>query len=126
MHEVGEGLNSELHPLAEVRVGKISQFQFVLSVERGLLLESRDSVVIETGPRIFPTFEMRHPVGNINVNTIDAGSRDLPKTLHVNLAPFHSVGSDPHVFVSFLDLELCSPTQNRLLSFTITLHTVRR
>src|SRR5437870_13831590 len=98
MHEVGEGLNSELHPLAEVRVGKISQFQFVLSVERGLLLESRVSVVIETGPRIFPAFEMRHPVGNINVNAIDAVSSDLSNTLHVVLATFHRVSSDLHVF----------------------------
>src|SRR5207245_10102188 len=106
MHEVGEGLNSELHPLAEVRVGKISQFQFVLSVERGLLLESRDSVVIETGPRIFPTFEMRHPVGNIKVNTIDAASCDLANTLHVDLERFHRIGSHPHLFVASFYREL--------------------
>src|SRR5438067_12891560 len=107
MHEVGEGLNSELHPLAEVRVGKISEFQFVLSVEPGLLLESRDSVLIETRPRIFPAFEMRHPVGNINVNAIDAASRDLPNTLHVDLAPFDRVGASPHVSVSLFDPGFC-------------------
>src|SRR5205807_5508540 len=121
MHEVGEGLNSELHPLAEVRVGKISQFQFVLSVERGLLLESRDSVVIETRPGIFPAFEMRHPVRNVNVNAVDAGPRDLPHTLHVDLAPFPRIRSHPNIFVSFLDPKCGSAAKNRRLTCDLAL-----
>src|SRR5438132_5829439 len=123
-YEIDEGLNSKIDPLAEVRVGKISELKVVLRIESRLLLESRDCIVIETRPGIFPAFEMRHPVRNVNVNAVDAGPRDLPDTFHVDLAPFPRIRSHPNIFVSFLDPKCGSAAKNRRLTCDLALQQV--
>src|SRR5580704_14065107 len=103
--EVGERLNAELHPFAEVRVGKISELEIALGVESSLLLERRDGVIVEAGPGIFPAIEMRHPVGNVDVDAVDAGGGDLAHALHISFAPLGSVGTDPDILIALSDPE---------------------
>src|SRR4029077_16003672 len=89
----------------EVRIREVADFQGVARVQAGLLFESCDRVVVEAGPTVFPAIEVGHPVGNVDVDPVDAGGRDLTNALHVYFAPLCCVGADPDVFIAFLDPE---------------------
>src|SRR5215471_6383065 len=52
--EVGDGIDAEVDPLTEVRVGEVADLQIVASVKARTLTKRPDRVVIETGPAIFP------------------------------------------------------------------------
>src|SRR5207249_6499793 len=51
-------------------------------------------------PAFLPTFEMGHPVGDVNVNPVNPGSRNLAHALHVSLTPLGGIRADPNVFVA--------------------------
>src|SRR5664279_4461098 len=99
-HKVCDRLHAEVHPFAEVRICEVAEFEISLGIESSLLLKSRDGVIVKTRPRILPAIEMRHPIWNVHVNSINASSSNLTNTLHVRLAPLRRVGADPHIFVT--------------------------
>src|SRR5258708_29846573 len=101
VHEIGEGLNPEGDPFAKIGIGEIPNLHIFSCIEARFFSECRDGIVIKTRPRIFPAVEVRHPVGNVHVDAINSGSCDLPYTLHINLAPRRSVGTDPYIFLPF-------------------------
>ena len=49
-----------------------------------LLLERGNRVVVEAGPRTFPTVEMRHPIWDVDVDPINPRGRDLVDAFHVS------------------------------------------
>ncbi len=53
-------------------------------------LKAGDGVIVEAGPTVFPAIEVGHPVGNVDVDAVDAGGGDLAHALHVDLAPLGS------------------------------------
>ncbi len=122
--KIGEGLNPERNPLAERRIGKISQLQIVLRIESALLLECRDRIVIEAGPRVFPAVEVSHPVRNVDINSVNSRRRNLPHALHVGLPPLGSVGTDPNILISWPDPERAAPSEDRGLAGDLALQPV--
>src|SRR4051794_7273152 len=125
MQKVRERLKSKRYPLAESRIRKIPQLHIVFRVQSTLLLERRDRVVVKTGPRLFPTFEMRHPVRNIDIDPINPSLRDLPHTLHVDLAPLACVWADPDILIAFPDPECRAASENCRLPSDLSLQPVR-
>src|SRR5579883_1449755 len=99
--EGGEGGDSEIHPLAKIRVREIAELQIPARIEIRLLLESGDGKIVETGPGVLPALEVSHPVRNIHINAVDAGCGDLANALHINFAPWGGVGTDPDVFITW-------------------------
>src|SRR3954468_19421589 len=71
-HELRNCLDSEVDPFAKVRVSEISNLQILAGVQASLLTECRHCVVVETRPTLFPTLEVRHPVRDIDVNSINS------------------------------------------------------
>ena len=90
-HELGDGLDAEIDPLAEVRIREVADFDISLGIETGLPPERRDGVVVEARPRVFPAIEVGHPVRDVHVDAIDACRRNLADALHVLLAPRRGV-----------------------------------
>ena len=125
LHEISEGLNSELHPLAEISVRKISQLQIFLGIETSLFLESCHGVVVEACPRTFPAIEVRHPIGDVHIDSINFRARYLPHAFHVNLAPGRSIRTDPHIFIAFADPESAAASKDRRFSRNLPLQPIR-
>src|SRR5262249_3847118 len=84
-HEVSHGFDTEVDPLAEIRVVGVAKLQVFLGVETGLFAECGDGRVVKAGPRLLPAFEVRHPVRDVHVDTVDSCSGDLPHAFHVQL-----------------------------------------
>src|SRR5271156_3246942 len=95
--KVSDGLNAELDPLAETQVVIIPDLYVLARIEAGLRLEGSNRVVIKAGPAIFPSGKVGHPVGDVDVNAINAGAGNLADALHVYLAPIGCIGADPHI-----------------------------
>src|SRR5262249_14628787 len=64
--------------------------------------------VVETRPSVFPAVEMRHPVRNVYIDSVNSGCGNLPDALHVSVAPRLGVGTDPDIFVTWPDPECCT------------------
>src|SRR5580704_6598344 len=122
--KICERLNSELNPLAKRRVRKISQLQVVLRVEPGLLLERRNRIVVKARPGIFPSVEMRHPIRDVDIDSVNACGRDLPHPLHISLPPLGGVRTDPDVLVAGANPEGRSPAENRGLACNFALQPI--
>ena len=50
VQKIGEGLNPELHPLAESGIGKVSQLYIMIRIQPGLVLEGCYREIVEAGP----------------------------------------------------------------------------
>ncbi len=124
-HELRHSLDSKIDPLPEVRVLKIAKLQILLRIQASLILERCDRCVIKTCPGVFPSVEVRHPVGNVHIDAVDARARDLSYSLHVCLPPVLRVRTDPHVFIARTDPERCSGSENRRLACDLPLQPVR-
>ena len=68
---------------------------------------------------------MRHPVRDVDIDSIDACGRDLPDAFHVNLAPLGRKRTDPHVLVALGDPERRASAKNCGLSGDLALQPVR-
>ena len=110
-HELGDCLDAEIDPSAEMRVREVAELQVAPGIEAGLLPEGLHGVVVEAGPGVLPAVEMGHPVGNVHVDAVDAGGRDLAHALHVLLAPGLGVGRDPDILVA-LRIQKAAPLVN--------------
>src|SRR5262249_20381519 len=103
LHKVRESCNPEIDPLKKAMVTEIAGLDIGLGIKASLGLEGRDSMIIKTGPSLFPSTEMGHPVRNVHIDSIDARSGDLPNTLHVDLAPFGGVRTNPDILIALPD-----------------------
>ena len=101
--EIGEGLNAKVNPTAKVGIGKVSQLQIFFRIESRLFFKRRHGIVIEAGPSVFPAVEVGHPVGNVDVDTVNSGRRDLPDALHVSSSPFRSIRTNPNILIAGSD-----------------------
>ena len=104
-HEVGDGLDAEIDPPAEMRVREIADVQIPAGIEAGLPAEGLHGVVVEARPRVLPAIEVRHPVRDVHVDAIDTRRGDLAHPRHVLLAPGRGVRRDPDVLVALSDPE---------------------
>src|SRR5581483_10743051 len=93
--------------------------------QAGLLAKCLNRVVVEARPGVFPAFEVRHPIRNIDIDPIDSGARNLPDPLHVDLAPGRSIGADPDIFVTLSYPEWSSPAENCRLAGDLSLQPIR-
>src|SRR5580698_8153868 len=123
--KVGDGLNAELDPIAKTWISRIPQLYVLARIEPSLCLERRNCAVIEAGPAIFPSGEVSHPVGDVDINTIDAGGRDLANALHVHLAPIRCVWADPDVLFPFGDPKRGLGIENSRLAGKLALQPLR-
>ncbi len=121
LHEVGEGLNSEVNPLSKIAIGKVSQLQVFLGIQTRLFFESCHRIVVEARPSVFPALEMRHPVRDVDVNSIDPSSGNLPHPLHVDLAPILRIRADPYILIAFSYPEGGAASKDRRLSCDLAL-----
>src|SRR4029077_838297 len=76
-NELGDGLDAEIDPPAEMRVREIAHVQIAAGIEAGLPAESLHGVVVEARPRVFPALEVGHPVRDVHVDAIDTRGGDL-------------------------------------------------
>src|SRR5262249_12651932 len=125
VQKVRNGLNSKIHPLAEICVREVSDLQIVLRIQPCLLAERGDRVVVKARPRIFPAIEVRHPIGNVDVDPIYPGLGDLTDPLHVDLPPLRSIRTNPDILVALSNPECRSPSENRRLSRKLPLQPIR-
>ena len=68
-------------------------------------MERLDRVLIKARPSVFPTLEVRHPIGNVDINPVNPSAGNLPDPLHINLAPLRRVRAHPYVLITLLDPE---------------------
>src|SRR5439155_9573832 len=99
-HEVRDRLNAEIDPSNKARIVKVAKLDISSGVQASSLFERRDGVFVKACPAFLPTFEMGHPVGDVNVNPVNPGSRNLAHALHVSLTPLGGIRADPNVFVA--------------------------
>src|SRR6185437_5446406 len=104
-HEICDGLNAEIDPATEMGVGDIADPDIVTRIETGFATKRSDGVVIETRPAFLPTCEVRHPVRDVHVHAVDAGSGDLADDAHVSLTPFGRKRGHPDILISLPDPE---------------------
>src|SRR5437868_7126787 len=97
----------------------------MLRVKAGAFPKFGDGVVIEAGPTAFPALEVRHPVGNVDVDAVDAGGGYLAHSFHVNFAPLWCVGTHPDVFVALGNPERRAAAENGRLSGELALQPIR-
>src|ERR1700694_3362836 len=83
--------------------------------------ERSHGVVIETGPTVLPALEVRHPVWDINIDSIDPAARNLPHALHIGLPPFGGIWTHPYIFVAFRDPEGRATPKNSWIAGDFTL-----
>ena len=104
-HELRDGLDAEVDPLAEMRIREIAKLHIPTGIEAGLATEGLHRVVVEARPGVLPAVEVRHPIRNVHVDAIDARRRDLTHPLHVLLTPGRGVWGDPDILVALPDPE---------------------
>ena len=91
---------------------KSPSFKSCLRIEAGLGLECRHRGIVEARPGVLPAVKVRHPIRNVHVDAVDARRGDLAHALHVDLAPFFCVRTDPDVLVARTYPERRCPPSN--------------
>src|ERR1700758_2886852 len=97
----------------------------MLRIEPALLLEGGYREIVEACPGILPSFEVSHPIRNIDVNPINPRRRNLPHPLHVDRPPLASVRTHPDILVAFSNPECGASAENRRLAVNLALQPVR-
>ena len=124
-HEVGDGLDAEIDPPAEMRVREITHVQIPAGIEAGLPAEGLNGVVVEARPRVLPAIEVRHPIRDVHVDAIDTRRGNLAHPRHVLLAPGSGVRRDPDVLVALSDPERRATGEDGGFAAALALEPVR-
>src|ERR1700748_2038122 len=93
-------------------------------VYAGFTMKSGYRVLVETRPCVLPTFKVRHPVRDIDIDSIDTGRRDLANEAHVARAPCGCEWRNPDIFIALPDPEGCPAPEHSRRSVDLSLHPV--